>query len=94
MKQYFDIGNKDDDFESYKRNIHRLIGNKIHLKPIDNKMRMDVIYMLKYHFRYLVDLNIKCDEENNPPEIVNDNSLVARVMFRDISGIKYFDYKW
>ena len=45
MKQYFDIGNKDDDFESYKRNIHQLIGNKIYLKPIDNKMRMGVLFI-------------------------------------------------
>lgn len=94
MKQYFEIQPLDEDFESYKRNVHRLIGNKIYLKPINNKMKNDVILMLKKYFRYLPYLNIKCDEENNPPEILNNNNLVARIMFEDVSGIKYFDYIW
>lgn len=47
--------------------------------PIEN--RFDYLVMEEKRFSN-IDIRIICDETNNPPEVVDDNILVARVEWK------------
>jgi hypothetical protein len=37
---------------------------------------------------------IKCDEENNPPDVIDNNNINARVWFSDGIYLKYIDFNF
>ncbi len=54
----------------------------------DKKFRTEFKERLQNEF---INCNIKCDEENNPPEVIDNCCLIAKVSWIENNKLKYCD---
>jgi hypothetical protein len=77
-----------------KREIAKIIPRFFH-QPNDESTRNDFVAALSLIMNYLIqaraietEVLIKCDSINNPPEVTNNNGLIAEIEFTPIKTVE------
>lgn len=76
------------------KEVYEELSNEINQGNLYNNKETRSFIKNKLNEKLGTDLFIKCDEENNPPDIVISNTLLARVYFSDNFKDYYVDLEF